>query len=105
MSDSQAVVDPIITLPRLMSQRKRWINGSWFALDYVLRHRHRVSDSSHNCWDKFWFHFNMINAEIMRIVSYLAITFFFITMHLMILEFSQTTLKNYFMDSYGITEN
>lgn len=104
LPNSQAVVDPIVTLPKLLSQRKRWINGSWFALDYVLKHKSRVSESTHSFWDKLWFHFNMYHAEVMRLVSYLSITFFFLTMHLMMLEFSQTTLKNYFMESYSLTE-
>ena len=40
----------------------------------------------------------------MKYVSYLAIAFFFVTIHLMVLEFSQTTLKHYFMRSYSISE-
>lgn len=51
-----------------------------------------------------WFHFNMFHAEIMRIVAFISVALFFVTMHLMVLEFSQTTLKNYFMESYSITE-
>ena len=104
LPDAQAQVDPITTLPRLLNQRKRWINGSWFALEYVLRHKGRVSESDHGCWDKMWFHFNMFHAEIMRIIAFVSVSLFFVTMHLMVLEFSQTTLKNYFMESYSITE-
>lgn len=85
LPDSCAYVDPITTLPKLLSQRKRWINGSWFALNYVLQHKGRVAESSHNCWDKLWFHFNMMHAEVMKYVSYLAIAFFFVTLHLMVL--------------------
>lgn len=43
LPDSYAYVDPVTTLPKLLSQRKRWINGSWFALDYVLKNKGRVS--------------------------------------------------------------
>jgi chitin synthase len=36
--DAYSMVDPVTSLPRMHGQRRRWINGSWFALDYVLRH-------------------------------------------------------------------
>jgi hypothetical protein len=39
----------------------------------------------------------------MKYVSYLSMAFFFVTLHLMVLEFSQTTLKLYFMQSYNIS--
>jgi chitin synthase len=34
--NSTALVDPVTTLTNMMGQRRRWINGSWFALEYVL---------------------------------------------------------------------
>lgn len=91
-------------MPKLLNQRKRWINGSWFALEYVLKHKDRVNESEHGCWDKLWFHLNMFHAEVMRIVAFVSVALFFVTMHLMVMEFAQTTLKNYFMESYSITE-
>jgi chitin synthase len=36
--NAKAVVDPVTSLHDMLGQRKRWINGSWFALDYVLEH-------------------------------------------------------------------
>lgn len=40
--NSEAVVDPVTSLTRMMGQRRRWINGSWFALEYVLKNRELV---------------------------------------------------------------
>ena len=45
---SRAVVDPVTTIPNLMGQRRRWINGTWFALDYVLKHADMVYQSEHS---------------------------------------------------------
>lgn len=33
---AKSVVDPVTHLIGLLGQRRRWINGSWYALDYVL---------------------------------------------------------------------
>jgi cellulose synthase/poly-beta-1,6-N-acetylglucosamine synthase-like glycosyltransferase len=35
LPDAWATVDPIITLDSLLGQRKRWINGSYFAFEKV----------------------------------------------------------------------
>lgn len=36
MPDVFAVVDPMKTLYDLIGQRRRWINGSWFAFQNVI---------------------------------------------------------------------
>lgn len=38
LPDAESVVDPVTSLTRLLGQRRRWINGSWFAFDYVSDH-------------------------------------------------------------------
>ena len=37
LPDASGWVDPIKTLPGLLGQRKRWINGSFFAFEKVRR--------------------------------------------------------------------
>jgi chitin synthase len=34
--EAYSLVDPVTNLMDFMGQRKRWINGSWYALEYVL---------------------------------------------------------------------
>lgn len=37
----------------LLIQRRRWINSSYFAFDYVYKnYKYDVEDSSHSCLDK-----------------------------------------------------
>lgn len=38
LPDAQSYVDPVTSLTRLLGQRRRWINGSWFAFNYVRNH-------------------------------------------------------------------
>jgi chitin synthase len=45
---AKAVVDPITTIPNLMGQRRRWINGTWYALQYVLSNTDLVYQSDHS---------------------------------------------------------
>lgn len=37
LPDAHGWVDPIKTIPGLLGQRKRWINGSFFAFEKVRR--------------------------------------------------------------------
>lgn len=37
LPDAYSFVDPVANLPQLMGQRKRWINGSYFAFEKVSR--------------------------------------------------------------------
>lgn len=46
--DAYAFTDPVGTLEEFMSQRRRWINSTFYALDYVLKHyRGFVEESGH----------------------------------------------------------
>lgn len=38
LPDAESTVDPVTSLTRLLGQRRRWINGSWFAFNYVRSH-------------------------------------------------------------------
>lgn len=56
---SVAVTDVPDCLITLMAQRRRWINGSWFALINVLKNFPEVYKSSHNPFRKFLFTLQM----------------------------------------------
>lgn len=44
LPDAESTVDPVTSLTRLLGQRRRWINGSWFAFNYVKSHSHERSN-------------------------------------------------------------
>jgi chitin synthase len=39
LPNAESSVDPVTSLTKLLGQRRRWINGSWFAFNYVRDHR------------------------------------------------------------------
>jgi cellulose synthase/poly-beta-1,6-N-acetylglucosamine synthase-like glycosyltransferase len=47
--DAEAKTDPMDDLIDLMVQRRRWINSSYFAFDYVFRnYSYDIKDSTHS---------------------------------------------------------
>ncbi|KAL4500526.1 hypothetical protein ABPG72_002950 [Tetrahymena utriculariae] len=76
--DAKAFTDPVGTLEEFMNQRRRWINSTMFALDYVLKHySFHVQESSHSSTEKgFLLPFNMLFAKIGDINSYFIPAFY-----------------------------
>lgn len=66
---TDAVGDPI----EFMNQRRRWINSSWFALDYVLRnYSFHVQESTHSAFTTcFLLNFNMLMAWLGKVNMYI----------------------------------
>jgi chitin synthase len=64
ISDAYAYVDPCPSIYILLMQRRRWINGSWFALNYVVdSFRPKLNESNHDCWSKLLFYLSLIFAK------------------------------------------
>ena len=40
-------------LPEFISQRRRWLNGSFFAATYAIAHLGQILQSGHSIWRKF----------------------------------------------------
>ena len=40
--NAYALVDSITNLIDFLGQRRRWINGTWFAVEYVLENQDRL---------------------------------------------------------------
>lgn len=88
--DAVGEVDPITSLSGMLGQRKRWINGSWFALDYVLENRDQVFQSNHSIFDILLFRLSMYYAWITKWFTYFTIGIYFTVLYLMVNESFQT---------------
>ena len=56
---SIAETDVPDNIAELLAQRRRWVNGSWFALIDSLQKCNKVIHSSHHCCRKFVFYIQM----------------------------------------------
>ncbi|CAD8178979.1 unnamed protein product [Paramecium pentaurelia] len=69
--DAIVYVDACQSLIDLLFQRRRWINGSWFALNYVQETYHeKLEDSSHTWEAKQLFKFSIICAGLNQLQQY-----------------------------------
>jgi chitin synthase len=100
------VVDPVTSLTRLFGQRRRWINGSWFAFNYVHEH----SYESNSCL----FYIQLLYYAFVQGITWMQITIFYVAMNLTLIsavqsfvvpaiaEFFQTD-QNYQLYNYRVT--
>lgn len=81
LPDAHSWVDPIKTLPGLLGQRKRWINGSFFAFEKVKTTLSK--DSSGDCCLKLQIGY----LSFMNTIAYFAPSLFLFTLHIAMYAF------------------
>ena len=97
LPDSVALTDPVKTLPVLMKQRKRWINGSWYAnLNIMNVYFKKLSGTTHSHIRKFFFHFFWFYIYVVNLSRYFILSYFFS----LIFIFSQEVLKDFAAKDY-----
>ncbi|KAF9034366.1 glycosyltransferase family 2 protein [Panaeolus papilionaceus] len=60
VKSAYAITDVPDQVPELISQRRRWLNGSFFAAVHSTFHFHYIYRSSHTFLRKFWIHVEMV---------------------------------------------
>ena len=60
-------------VPELISQRRRWLNGSFFAAVHSIVHFHYIYRSSHSFLRKFWIHVEMFYQVFNLIFAWFAL--------------------------------
>ncbi|CAK58245.1 unnamed protein product (macronuclear) [Paramecium tetraurelia] len=69
--DAIVYVDACQSLIDLLFQRRRWINGSWFALNYVQETYHDKLEGSSHTWEaKQMLKFSIITANLNQLQQY-----------------------------------
>jgi chitin synthase len=57
-------------VPELISQRRRWLNGSFFAGIHSIVHFAYIYRSSHSFWRKFFIHIELLYQTIQLLFSW-----------------------------------
>ncbi|KIK98524.1 glycosyltransferase family 2 protein [Paxillus rubicundulus Ve08.2h10] len=78
VKSAYAVTDVPDQVPELISQRRRWLNGSFFAAIHSTVHFHYIYRSSHTFIRKFWIHVEMFYQLYNLIFSWFALGNYYI---------------------------
>ncbi|KAI9462964.1 glycosyltransferase family 2 protein, partial [Boletus coccyginus] len=78
VKSAYAVTDVPDQVPELISQRRRWLNGSFFAAVHSTVHFHYLYRSSHTFIRKFWIHIEMFYQLYNLIFSWFALGNYYI---------------------------
>jgi chitin synthase len=62
-----------VQVPELISQRRRWLNGSFFAAIHSTFKFHYIYRSSHSFARKFWIHIELLYQTFNLIFSWFAL--------------------------------
>ncbi|KAJ2616119.1 hypothetical protein H4S08_000932 [Coemansia sp. RSA 1365] len=75
---AKAVTDVPDNLAELISQRRRWLNGSFFAAFYAIVHWYRMIGTSHSLYRRLMLTIELIYQSISMIFSWFAIANFYL---------------------------
>ncbi|EIW81631.1 glycosyltransferase family 2 protein [Coniophora puteana RWD-64-598 SS2] len=78
VKSAYAVTDVPDQVPELISQRRRWLNGSFFAAVHGTVHFHYIYRSAHSVLRKFWIHVEAVYQLYNLIFSWFALGNFYI---------------------------
>ena len=102
LPDAYSEVDPMKTVHGLLGQRKRWINGSYFAFEKVKRELSDHERRERNC--ELWLNVQILYLTLMNALSYFAPAFFIFTVHIAMQAFRQDVLSVYFNFSVQVLD-
>ncbi|KAG5642981.1 Chitin synthase 4 [Asterophora parasitica] len=78
VKSAYAVTDVPDQVPELISQRRRWLNGSFFAAVHSTVHFYYIYRSAHTFFRKFWIHVEMFYQLFNLIFSWFALANYYI---------------------------
>ena len=98
LPDAYAEVDPMKTVHGLLGQRKRWINGSYFAFEKVKKEL-SAHERENGC--EFGLNLQIFYLSFMNALSYFAPAFFMFTVHIAMGAFRIDVLERYLGATVG----
>ncbi|EGN97877.1 glycosyltransferase family 2 protein [Serpula lacrymans var. lacrymans S7.3] len=95
VKSAYAVTDVPDQVPELISQRRRWLNGSFFAAIHSTVHFYYIYRSSHSFMRKFWIHIELVYQTYNLVFSWFALGNFYIAFTILTraLESSEFNIK------------
>lgn len=78
VKSAYAITDVPDQVPELISQRRRWLNGSFFAAVHSTFHFYYIYRSAHSFMRKFWIHVEMLYQTFNLIFSWFGLANFYI---------------------------
>lgn len=91
VKSAYAVTDVPDELPELISQRRRWLNGSFFAAVYALWHMFAIWRSDHGLFRKLMLHVEFLYQAISMLFSWFGLGNFFISFAILAKSLSTNT--------------
>lgn len=85
--DAVARTDLVNTIPGLLNQRKRWINGTWYALEHVIHYKNLIRFSNHSYLMRLMFDFSIMMSKIGMYIIYLMMASYYITLNIVMFAF------------------
>jgi cellulose synthase/poly-beta-1,6-N-acetylglucosamine synthase-like glycosyltransferase len=89
LPDAYSFVDPVKDIPAMLGQRKRWINGSYFAFEKVSKQFSQMG--IFQCLDiQIWY------LSLMNLLAYIAPGFFLFSISVAMEAFKADVLVKFF---------
>lgn len=80
-------------LAEFILQRRRWLNGSFFAAIYALAHFPKLWSSSHSIAKKFWLHVEFFYQFLNLVVSWFSIGSYFLVFRILTTSLADSDLN------------
>jgi chitin synthase len=84
------------TVPEFISQRRRWLNGAFFAAVYSLLHFKQVWSTDHTVWRKILLHIEFVYQFVQLMFTFFSLANFYLTFY-----FVAGSLADPKMDPFG----
>ncbi|KIY66737.1 glycosyltransferase family 2 protein [Cylindrobasidium torrendii FP15055 ss-10] len=78
VKSAYAITDVPDTVAELISQRRRWLNGSFFAAVHSTLHFYYIYRSAHSLLRKFWIHVEIVYQFFQLVFSWFALANYYI---------------------------
>ena len=88
IKSAKAKTDVPSNISELISQRRRWLNGTFFATLYSILFFYKIFQTNHSYFRKFLFLLQTLYNLVTTIVSYFQISLFYLTFYFLIKSFT-----------------